>query len=300
MKKWIVSLLTILIVGIAGMITIYLTTGISRASVIAEESFQAGEITRIQVAATSMNVTVKSQSSNQIEATVEGDVLEKDQDEQLYQMEQTDDTLMITQKEKENRLGFFPWDTAKKLHVTVSVPEGLYDKVSLETTSGDIVLDHVETSSAQITSTSGDVDLTGNKITDSLMMEATSGDIQAEKNTIESASIKTTSGTITNKQVEGSRFKYEATSGDVVLSHSSEVEEVDIKTTSGDVSAEYGLPQDRFEVDFQSSSGDGRVSMEDVLFEEKSEHNIHGFIGENPIHVLKVRTNSGDFKLKGR
>ncbi|SDM71311.1 DUF4097 family beta strand repeat-containing protein [Sediminibacillus halophilus] len=300
MKKWIVSLLAILIVGMAGTITIYLTTGISRASVIAEESFQAGEITRIQVAATSMNVTVKSQSSDQIEATVKGDVLEKDQEEQLYQIEQTDDTLMITQKEKENRVGFLPWDTAKNLHVTVSVPEKLYDNVSIETTSGDIVLDHAETANAQITSTSGDVDLTGDKITDSLVMEATSGDIQAENNTIESATIRTTSGTIKNKQVEGSQFEYEATSGDVVLSHSGEIAEVNVETTSGDVSVEYDLPQERFEVDFQSSSGDGRVSMEEVLFEEKSEHNIHGFIGENPIHVLKVRTSSGDFRLKGR
>ncbi|WP_053217170.1 DUF4097 family beta strand repeat-containing protein [Virgibacillus senegalensis] len=298
MKKWIVTLLTILIVGMAGIITIYLTTGISRASVIAEESFQAGEITRIQVAATSMNVTVKSQSSDQIEATVKGDVLEKDQDEQLFQIEKTDDMILITQKEK--TLGFLPWDTVKNLQVTVSVPEKSYDKVSIETTSGDIVLDHVETVSVQIASTSGDVDLTGNKITDSLMIEATSGDIQAEKNTIDSASIKTTSGTITNQQAEGSRFEYEATSGDVVLSHSDEVEEVNIQTTSGDVSTEYEMPLEQFEADFQSSSGDAAVHAEDMLFEEKSEHRIRGFIGENPVHILKVRTDSGDFILNGR
>ncbi|MCY9172955.1 DUF4097 domain-containing protein [Bacillus spizizenii] len=50
-------------------------------------------------------------------------------------------------------------------------------------------------------------------------------------------------------------------------------------------------------VDFQADSGDTEVNLDHILYKEKSEHRIVGYVGDSPSNRLKVRTTSGDIEL---
>lgn len=63
------------------------------------------------------------------------------------------------------------------------------------------------------------------------------------------------------------------------------------------MSVEYQKEPASLAVDFQADSGDTEVNLDHILYKEKSEHRIVGYVGDSPSNRLKVRTTSGDIEL---
>lgn len=187
--------------------------------------------------------------------------------------------------------------------ITANIPLSLLGGISMSTTSGDIILDQVE-SDAAISTTSGDILLEGlagygslsttsgdisiKKLTGSCDMSTTSGDIllgQAGGD----MELTTTSGDITIKKGQGS-FLANTTSGDILL----DLWEGDFSasTTSGDVDLK--LPRDgSFTIDFDTVSGGCDTFFNDQLNFDNKGKQVWGKYG-NGDHIIEVSTTSGD------
>ncbi|MCY9373683.1 DUF4097 domain-containing protein [Bacillus sp. T17B1] len=94
------------------------------------------------------------------------------------------------------------------------------------------------------------------------------------------------------------KVTYKTTPGDIDLLQDHQNEEIGFVTTSGSVSVEYQKEPASLAVDFQADSGDAAVNLDQILYKEKSENRIVGYVGDSGTsNRLKVRTTSGDIEL---
>ncbi len=152
-------------------------------------------------------------------------------------------------------IGIFFFD--EDYHMTVSVPDTVYESVKIRTASGDISMDDtlslkslsLKTSSGDITSgakptdsysaktLSGDIEIVGGeKVAGRIVLETTSGEIEAERlfagNTV---GIDTTSGDIELDGVFAEKIVVSSTSGDIHAFMASAMQSLSLKNVSGDI-----------------------------------------------------------------
>lgn len=204
--------------------------------------------------------------------------------------------------------------------IILEIPKGKLESANINTSSGDIKIEELESDniwidatsgyinanlvavSANISSSSGDI-IIPNVQSDSLILSTTSGYIKGSANVSAGLSIETSSGdvellnskaTAVNAKstsgyikldVDCDMIKIGSSSGDVKLKGNYNV--VDIDTTSGYVEVK-SIPSARIEVD--TSSGDIRT---DHTTSEK-----HLYTGDDASEQrIRINTSSGDVKI---
>ncbi|CAN2247684.1 lia operon protein LiaG [Bacillus subtilis] len=296
MKKIIIGLIAVFAVGVIGAVISAAASDFTKDEVKAAETYDASDIKKIKVTTTSMNTEVKSGQTDDIQVAAEGKV--SDKSKKLFDVSQDGKSLKINQKVRENIISFNPWSSEKDMKITITIPEKKYDEITVTTTSGDILIENAQMDQSAADSTSGNIEVKHTRIKNELTLKTTSGDIQADQNSFGQGEVKTTSGSIKSSDTTAKKVNYKTTSGDIDLLQDNQNEEIDIVTTSGSVSVAYQKEPASLAVDFQADSGDASVNLDQILYKEKSEHRIVGYVGDSGIsNHLKVRTTSGDIEL---
>ncbi|SDJ15862.1 DUF4097 family beta strand repeat-containing protein [Salimicrobium halophilum] len=294
MKKFMRVLIVVFVLGVAGAVSLGMVD-FAGEEVRAVEEFPEEAIQDIEVEATSMDVEVQSSDSDQIAVTFEGTT--RGNDEPYYRVDREGETLKIEQIPR-NQFSFFPFFAGDDANLRIAIPERMFDHFALETTSGDMTISKVQAGEAHINSTSGSIELKESTIEDRLSLETTSGDVYGSSNTIQNASYQTTSGSISDQSPQGETFDYRTTSGDLEVKRSQVARNTNIQTNSGDVSFLHSSSPESLAVEFSSNSGEAVVDAEGMVYETKTEHSFLGKTGENDVRQLNVRTQSGDFHLE--
>lgn len=196
------------------------------------------------------NVTVASHSSDTVSLSEES-LADLAEDTQLhYWLDGT--TLHM----KFCRSGKWRLDGLKK-DLTVLVPEDLpLTSLTVKSMSADIHLDALQAESANIGTSSGDVELTDCAVTDLVQVDTTSGWVgMSLTEPLETFTWDAVSGTLQITAPKVRNFSAGSVSGEVSLSVEEEPETLSIKTTSGSI--DLALPEDAsFTLDYDSTSGE--------------------------------------------
>lgn len=196
------------------------------------------------------NVTVASHSSDTVLFSEESLAVLTEDTQLHYWLDGT--TLHM----KFCRSGKWRLDGLEK-DLTVLVPEDLLlTSLTVRSLSADIHLDTLQTESADISTSSGNVELTECAVTDIVQVDTTSGWVDMSLiEPLETFAWDTTSGTLQITAPKVKNFSAGSVSGEVSLSVDEAPEELDIKTTSGNI--DLVLPQNAsFTLDYDSTSGD--------------------------------------------
>ncbi len=119
-------------------------------------------------------------------------------------------------------------------HMTVSIPDTLYEEIRIKTASGNITLD--DTFSM-----------------DALHIKSSSGDILCSANPKDTCSVQTVSGEIRVQNISSGEIRLQSTSGDIEAENLTSETTVDVQSTSGEIELEGVIAA---HISVSSTSGD--------------------------------------------
>jgi len=196
--------------------------------------------------------------------------------------------------------------------LTVTLPEGVaLGSVSLEATSGELVVPTLKADELKLITTSGGISAEAE--TGTLSAGTTSGDQQIRTTgTVKELRMESTSGAVALAAENLGRTEMKSTSGNASLTVSGKADSVRMHSTSGNLLAEVnGVKEftaestsggadvrlaDAGEIRVSSTSGTVRVAAGrmDKLTVETTSGDVTAALAQDPGFTLKVRTASGD------
>ncbi|GIO04897.1 hypothetical protein J31TS6_09250 [Brevibacillus reuszeri] len=187
----------------------------------------------------------------------------------------SDGTLKVDVQEKFHVNLFFPVNG--RLQVELSLPEKDYEKLELNTATGDIKASKLSVKKTSIVSSTGDVELVG-LTGDSLDIQTDTGDMKLSgiRSTVQ---IQTTTGEIDS------------------LLLPELVHDVSIESETGDIRIKVDKEPAAASLDLSTETGSIKTSWKSLSFEQKSEHKVTGSIGSGG-PAVNVRTTTGDIRIQ--
>jgi lia operon protein LiaG len=174
----------------------------------------AKDVTNIFVNSGSTDVRIVTHSREDISVQLDGEVSEKMKEAFKLSVAERNGTLKVA-VDREKRPSFTVFAINKGTQLTITVPEKLFETISVKSSSGDVQLEDLNLENLHLKASSGDI-LVENTASDEIMMSASSGDITAENITSDSnLYMETKSGDISLQTNQTSyTLNFEANSGD--------------------------------------------------------------------------------------
>ena len=172
--------------------------------------------------------------------------------------------------------------------VKVYLPDGLYEKLYVETTSGSIKVDTaLAFADAELISTSGGVDSKA-EVTEELIIYVTSGGVTAENGKGCSMNIESGSGGVAISNSEIKELKAKCTSGGIRIDSVNVENDAEISNASGRISVSALIAGGRLNI----TNVSGRIHMEGSDAQEMNIENVSGGIDGSILTPKDFRTSS--------
>ncbi|MEF2248199.1 DUF4097 family beta strand repeat-containing protein [Paenibacillus sp. IITD108] len=275
-----------------------------------ERQFAVEKIEELDIETSSTNIEFVQSKDNQGRALLTGKVAGLFGKKVELNVDEQQNKLVIRSKHNSIGIGYF---SAK---LVIELPEKVWNKVTVNSTSGNIKLNHLQAAESQIKLNSGNLTV-DQLISQKADLDATSGNLKVTNSRIASLSLKTNSGGITANIMDASQIQFKSTSGNVTINGETIV--VDGKVTSGNVklTADEIIGDSKLQVtsgnitvnlkkapvdlaiNYEGSSGTGRIKQDGFKYTYEGKHNnsFKGAFGEGSI-ALNVKTSSGNFTLQ--
>lgn len=316
MKKWVVSALLILVVGLAGVAYTFDWNHISEFGTkpfFEEKTVEAAAVSNIIAKSSGVSMDIKRGTSEDIVVRLAGRASSKYLDRFKLTTEQDGDTVILKGSQSNK---FVIGINIVDVKMTIELPQRLWDKVEVTNDSGSIHVADLEGKTVSVTTQSGnikaeaitsddmDFGVNSGSITlsdlnaKSVNLEAKSGNIQVERYTSDILSYKINSGNV--KLYEGTgELRGEGSSGYVKIQTSQITQPIELKTASGNVTILTEQEPASAQILLTSSSGNSKVAWQGFkpLVDSNNEHDKIGSIGAGDDIVIKVHVNSGNIKL---
>jgi lia operon protein LiaG len=281
-----------------------------------DKTVQGNEITMLNIDTSSTEVIISSGENEDIEMELKGEISSKLKENVQVEVKQSGCSLNVMVIVERNSSFSFGMDVIK-LALSLEVPQKLYEKIIVKTSSGGINAKDLEGKEVKFKASSGEVDASGIKAHTEFKSKAKSGGIQL--NGIEAPAIfaKANSGTLILQNLISEDIQAKASSGRIIAKkwtgnflaetnsgvidlHTPELTgKIDAEASSGDVMLFFDKKPESFTIDFSGSSGEANVELKGIEFEEKSDHRISGKMGDGK-YTIRVKTSSGDFDFRSK
>lgn len=311
--KTITSTILLLVIVVGGFF-IYQST-FNKVQLSKAEEVDAANIKQIKVKSSSADVKVTRYDGDDIMILLSGNVNKKVEKKFPLQIQQHDSILNISFEMEENVVGFVIGDV-QGATLEVKVPIKIFDLLELTTSSGNITASDLTATNTKVESSSGDIQFDGlegdllainntsgnqkvsnSKTSQVLTLRSSSGNLEINDVITSSTDIKTSSGNIIVKESQSEEMKLRSSSGDITYDKTKLAGNIDCKTESGEVKVKVEEAPTSLKVDFVGDSGEAKIQLKDVLYEDKTDHSLIGVKGDEEF-LIKVRTGSGDFRLQ--
>ena len=278
-----------------------------------EEKVSVDQIEQIEISSSFIDMEVTQTEREEIQLVLTGKVSSSLEEDVRIHSKQSGSTLIIEAKVNDKK-----WMTGFKrisLTLQVQVPMKFNKDVVLKGTSGDIYLEKVHLNSVQLQASSGDIHVKDVIVRNMLQTKLSSGDVKIENVKAHLMSHQSSSGDVEVKHSMATVIRAESTSGDINILEcggkldlkstsgdaevelSQLIEDMQLTSTSGDIKINLQHTPNDVEVEFKSSSGDGRVRIPEIYFGVKKDNHIQAFKGSKEPKII-ARTSSGDFTLR--
>ena len=210
---------------------------------ISEKEYSTKKIKYIDMDTISADISIYQSEGKDIKVEIYG----KEKDVDKYQVEVEDGMLKVIQKKENNFcIGFCYWNQKINLYL----PDNYQEKIKIHSISGDVTSKKELTSSLDLQTVSGDMDL---ESASSLKAKTTSGDIKIRK--LGDLSLETISGDIEIDDLTLTKnASIHTVSGDVEISKTNNIY-ITTNTTSGDVDIQKNNRYANLELSITTTSG---------------------------------------------
>ena len=183
-------------------------------------------------------------------------VTTRDTEDVTHTVTVTNGTLTISRPEPS--LGERIFHDDNEPSVVIYLPAGDYGALTVNTTAGDIEsAGQLNFASANLTSTAGDIDITGS-VTQSLVCTTTTGDVDISSPAAGAVQVNTTSGDVELTGASIQSLSAQTVSGDVDLERTVAAGAMEVSTTSGSIELERS---DAASLTLSTTSGDVEGSL---------------------------------------
>ncbi|WP_289135230.1 DUF4097 family beta strand repeat-containing protein [uncultured Brevibacillus sp.] len=187
----------------------------------------------------------------------------------------SDGTLKVDVQEKFHVNLFFP--VSGRLQVELSLPEKDYEKLDLNTATGDIKASKLSVKQTNIVSSTGDIELDG--LTGDLL------DIHTDTGDMKLSGIRST-------------VQIQTTTGEIdSLLLPELVHDVSIESETGDIRIKVDKEPAAASLDLSTETGSIKTSWKSLSYEQKSENKVVGSIGSGG-PTVNVRTTTGEIRIQ--
>ncbi len=278
-----------------------------------EKTVSIENIDQVDISTSSIDVTLTRGSGDQARIRLEGRISGTFSKDIELHVEEKNDKLVIGTN---NTSGFGIGIGYMNVDLIVELPEKNWNDINVNTTSGNIKLDQLQSIKLTANSSSGNIASERLQSTEAFF-KSTSGNVKIEQLVSDSVELKSTSGNISAYEVEASDVNFNSTSGNVKLTGGDMA--VEGKTTSGDIKLEINslnadsklssssgnvkvnlqtTPSD-LAVEYNGSSGNGKQRIDGFTYtyEDNDNHAFKGNFGAGS-KLLSVKTSSGNFTLQ--
>ena len=181
------------------------------------------------------------------------------------------------------------WDT----HLTVTLPDKLYERLFIKGSSGDFVLSDVKADTMEVHFTSGSGKLNRIETTGLLDVQVTSGSLKADRLTGSDLKASCTSGSIRISQADFERAEVRNRSGGIRLTDA-RLGEAALSCTSGSIRSERLTAE---KVDAETSSGS--VHLDGTMTSVFAKATSGGVRLNGTMTTVSAKTTSGSVRLIG-
>jgi DUF4097 and DUF4098 domain-containing protein YvlB len=189
--------------------------------------------------------------------------------------------------------------------ITLELPEGYSGDITCSVTSGKISAEGISLGKVQLSTSSGDVELTDCRISGALTCETTSGDVELENLQLHGATVlETVSGELALEDCTVSdSLSLSSTSGEIDLGSTAVLGDLTADSISGDISLLLsGSPKHRF-ADISTVSGDistfggdpngdrsisASTTSGDIYIEDKKKRPETTFFGLRTVSIILI------------
>ncbi|MFC4557834.1 DUF4097 family beta strand repeat-containing protein [Virgibacillus kekensis] len=282
-------------------------------SVYQREVINGTDVDSVRVS-TVADVQLACSGADEVEVLLEGEISERIADDMEFTVEQKGSFLEINVELKKI---FFISVTITDLKLHISLPEKVYNDVTIKSSSGDSIINNIASKTFTGISSSGRQILTGLTVSDQLIVKGSSGDIILNNNNAGLLMAWVSSGSINSKELSCMNNNLDATSGEIhlyneVLEGNTECKvssgnirvqsesfegNLDIRATSGNVDIFSKKFADDLQVDCHKTSGRCSVNVEGLTIKENSKNRFAGLRGKAGGSRIKADTTSGNVTI---
>ncbi|MBS4174980.1 DUF4097 family beta strand repeat-containing protein [Bacillus sp. FJAT-49736] len=294
-KKIVYSGLILIIIGLIGSIATFAVKNPFQTIHLHEnKTISISDVNKIEVKSSSTDVMVIPSKQKDITVKLSGKLSKNLKDHFELNVDKKDGTVEIAIKRK----NYFNISlmAISQTKLIIGLPENMYQSISVKTSSGDILTRGLHAEHLGVKSSSGDIRIEKGTVDNKMTIETSSGDINTNMQDSKLASFSSSSGDIMLESIAGI-VDVNSSSGDIEIHPNDKIKKISVETSSGDVQVQTPQKELPFNINFKGNSGSGTVQLKDVRYSVKSENVIVGKISTGTIK-LKVRTSSGDFKMK--
>ena len=178
--------------------------------------------------------------------------------------------------------------------VTISLPQTTYNRMTIQTSSGDVkVPEDFSFTEASVQTSSGDLSMQA-KVEEKLSVKTSSGDLYLEGLAPKSLDASSSSGDMDLARLTGDQMKAESSSGKILLDGVVLSGELSVKTSSGDVQLK---ECDAAEIRIVTSSGDVKGNLlSGKVFKTKTSSGKMD-VTSTEGGLCEIQTSSGDVSV---
>lgn len=270
--------LLLFVVGASGLIWLFAKQdyfSFSLAQVDEKRTIQEA-FTALDVSTDTADITITPSKLSTASVRLLGEASEEQKERLQFVSEvTTDGTLKVEVREKLHINLFFP--VSGRLQVQLLLPEKTYEKLAIQTATGDIQAGILTAKEAKLTSSTGDIQLDGF--------------------TGEKMDIRTDTGDMKLAGIRSALEIYSATGEIDSLVLPQLAQDVSIRTETGDIRVKVEEQPTAAKLELSTDTGSIKTTWSSLSYEEKEEHQVKASVGVGG-PLLTVDTSTGDIRIQ--
>jgi len=218
-------------------------------------SFPADQVSSVDIEWVAGSVEIVRGKSDEISVSESADGSLDEEDLLGYRLK--NGRLEIKYCKSTIKIGLFQNDPEK--HLTVSLPDKLYDQIAVDSVSADVNITGLESARMNLVTVSGNTLLTDVALSNALDYEGVSGNFSAENLQCHALNVENVSGLVNLNGSVSASADLETVSGDIHLTSTARIREIDGESVSANLYIT--LPADS-KIDWKLESASGKIESD--------------------------------------
>ncbi|WP_141500199.1 DUF4097 family beta strand repeat-containing protein [Paenibacillus luteus] len=260
-----------------------------------EKSIDATAIKSIYTETDTFDLTYVQGTSNEVKLRLEGNVSKKLMDKIIFTAETKGDSLYIKSNTKNQ---FFSFGISiVNLHMTIELPEKLWDNFQAETDTGKININKLNAANLELETDTGNIAI-GQLEAKKLSLKSDTGDLKVSNYTVSDIQFETNTGNVKLEDGTGT-LQGETDTGNVRVEAAELKNDIAISTDTGNITINVDKQPTSATILINKEIGKTQIEWEGLSESSDSKSNVKRVIGGGDLQI-ELESDTGNIKLGKR